>query len=254
MPEVILSDPMPPLFDEISGGRFSVLPIDAADETQLATAIGIVAYSHPTIDGHLMDRCPAVKVVSNHGVGVDHIDVVAAESRNIPVGNTPGCLDASTADMTMALILSVARNVVRGDRYARSSGFTFYDPAILVGQEVTGTTLGIIGMGRIGQEVARRALAFDMQVKYFNRNRRRDVESSLGVEFAPMNDLLQMSDFVSLNCPLTPATTGSARTARFRFAFSAWKPPRRRRVSMSWSKTAARCWFCISPTFALATN
>lgn len=206
--EVILSDPMPSLFQELAGDRFTVRPLEEASEPDRQAAVAIVAYSHPNVDGTVMDSCPRLKVISNHGVGVDHIDVEAATERNIPVGNTPGCLDASTADMTMALILSVARNVVTGDHFARGPKFTHYDPSILIGQEVTGSTLGIVGMGRIGTEVARRARAFDMKILYHNRSRRPDVEADLGVEYCSLHNLLATSDFVSLNCPLTESTTG----------------------------------------------
>lgn len=208
MKPVVLADPMPSLFSEITGGRYDVRPLEEATEEDCNAAVAIVAYSHPTVDGAMLDRCPNVKVVSNHGVGVDHIDVAAASERNTPVGNTPGCLDASTADMTLALIMSVARNVVIGDRFARSQAFTHYDPSLMIGQEVTGSTLGIIGMGRIGAEVARRAKAFDMRVLYFNRNRRPELETALNVKFAPFEELLRESDFVSLNCPLTESTQG----------------------------------------------
>lgn len=208
MKPVVLADPMPSLFDDVSGGKYEVRPLEDAADDDCAAAQAIVAYSHPAVDGRLLDRCPAVKVVSNHGVGVDHIDVAAAATRGIPVGNTPGCLDASTADMTMALIISVARNVVVGDHFARSAEFTHYDPSLLIGQEVTGSTLGIVGMGRIGAEVARRARAFDMRILYFNRNRRPEVEASLEVHYASLEQLLSESDFVTLNCPLTDETQG----------------------------------------------
>ena len=215
MNEVILADPMPELFDELSNGRFEVRPLERASDEDCAQAVAIVAYSHPTVDGPLLDRCPKVKIVSNHGVGVDHIDVAAAQQRSVLVGNTPGCLDAATADMTLALMLSVARNVVIGDHFARSSEFTHYDPSILIGQEVTGSTLGIVGMGRIGIEVARRASAFDMKILYHNRNRRPDIEDSLGVQFASLKHLLGKSDFVTLNCPLTAQTQGLIGAAEF---------------------------------------
>ena len=215
MSEVILADTMPALFDELSQGRFEVRPLEPASDVDCAEAVAVVAYSHPIVDGPLLDRCPRVKIVSNHGVGVDHIDVAAAQQRGVRVGNTPGCLDAATADMTMALILSVARNIVIGDRFARSSEFTHYDPSILIGQEVTGSTLGIVGMGRIGVEVARRARAFDMTIFYHNRNRRPDIEDSLGVQFATLNDLLGAADFVTLNCPLTVETHGLIGPAEF---------------------------------------
>ena len=139
-PVPVMADAMPPLFHELLGDRYEVLPWDTrADSETLKRSVGIITYSHPTVDGPLLDRMPNLRVVSNHGVGVDHIDVAAAEQRGIPVGNTPGCLDASTADLTMALILATARNVVIGDRYARSPEFIHYDPSILIGSEVSDT-------------------------------------------------------------------------------------------------------------------
>ncbi len=208
MSEIILADPMPSLFGGVSEDRFDVRPLDPAADTDCERAIGIVAYSHPIIDGAVLDRCPNVRIISNHGVGVDHIDVAVAAERGIPVGNTPGCLDASTADMTMALMLSIARNVVVGDQFARSFDFTHYDPALFIGQEVTGSTVGIVGMGRIGTQVAKRAKAFGMRVLYHNRNPRPETEESTGAIFASFEDLLSQSDFVSLNCPLTDETHG----------------------------------------------
>lgn len=210
MPRIpVMGDGLPPALVELLGPEIEVLPWDESPRSPaLARAVGIITYGHPLVDGPLMDRAPHLKVISNHGVGVDHIDVAAAEARRIPVGNTPGCLDAATADMTMALILAAARNIVVGDRFARGPEFTHYDPAILIGQEVTGSTLGIVGLGRIGRQVAKRARAFDMRVLYHNRNRNATAEHELGVTYATLDLLLTESDFVSLNCPLTPATTG----------------------------------------------
>ncbi len=208
MRPVILSDPLPPLFEELARGRFDVQPLDSHATDIRDDVTGIVTYGHPAINGKVLDRFPKLRVVSNHGVGVDHIDVAAATQRGIPVGNTPGCLDAATADMTMALMLAVARNVVIGDRFARGPEFTHHDPSLLIGQEVSGSTLGIIGLGRIGTEVARRAKGFDMRIVYHNRNRRPDLEKQFGLEFRTLGDLLRESDFVTLNCPLTPETTG----------------------------------------------
>ncbi len=207
--QAILGDNLPPRLIEMMGGDFDIVQwSDDPDDASLARCVGLIAFSHPTADGPLMDRMPSLKIISNHGVGVDHIDVAAAKTRGIPVGNTPGCLDASTADMTMALLLSVARNVLVGDRFARGPDFTFHDPSILIGQEVTGSTLGIVGMGRIGTQVARRARGFEMTILYHNRNRRPELESELGVRYAGFDELLGESDFVSLNCPLTTETTG----------------------------------------------
>jgi glyoxylate reductase len=207
--QVILGDNLPPQLIEMMGNNCEVVEWNGnLDDAALSRCVGLIAFSHPTADGPLMDRMPNLKIISNHGVGVDHIDVAAATKRNIPVGNTPGCLDASTADMTMALLLSVARNVLVGDRFARGPEFTFHDPSILIGQEVTGSTLGIVGMGRIGTQVARRAKGFEMKILYHNRNRCPELESELGVQYVDFNELLSESDFVSLNCPLTTETTG----------------------------------------------
>jgi glyoxylate reductase len=192
---------------ELLGERFEIVPLSNATSTDDYRRVeGVITYGHPSVKGDLLDRCPLLKVISNHGVGVDHIDLAAAAERNIPVGNTPGCLDRSTADMTMALILSVARNIVVGDRFARSREFTHYDPRILIGQEVSGSVLGIVGMGRIGKEVARRANAFEMRILYHNRHRDEAAERELGVRYADLEELLAESDFVTLNCPLTRQT------------------------------------------------
>lgn len=168
---------------------------------------GMYTYTHPIVNGEVLDRLPSLKVISNFGVGVDHIDLEAAAARRIPVGNTPGAVDGATADLTMAILLGSARNIVPGDKHAHSPQFTHYDPGQLLGLEVFGSTLGIVGMGRIGQQVAKRAKAFDMRVIYYNRRRNFEAERALGVEYATLEDLLAASHFVTLNVPLTPETT-----------------------------------------------
>jgi glyoxylate reductase len=168
----------------------------------------VYTYGHPRVDGPLLDRLPGVRVISNYGVGVDHIVLADARQRGIPVGNTPGVLDGATADLGFALLLASARRLVEGDRYARSPEFTVYDPGYMLGREVHSQTLGIVGLGRIGRQVARRALGFDMRVLYFNRKRRPEVEAELGVQYASFSDLLAGSDYVMLTCPLTPETRG----------------------------------------------
>jgi len=204
----VMADGLPPLFRELLDSDIEVLEWDdSANSVALSRAVAFITYGHPHVDGPLMDRAPNLKVVSNHGVGVDHVDCDAAKARGIPVGNTPGCLDGSTADMTLALILATARNVVVGDKFARSPEFTHYDPSVLIGYEVTGSTLGIVGLGRIGKQVARRALAFDMRIVYHNRRRDEAAERELGVAYRSLDDLLAESDFVTLNCPLTAETT-----------------------------------------------
>ena len=203
----VMGDGLPPQLIELLGPAIEVLEWDDGPQSEaLKRAVAFITYGHPHVDGPLMDRAPNLKVVSNHGVGVDHIDCDAARQRGIAVGNTPGCLDASTADMTFALLLAAARNVVIGDTFARSPEFTHYDPSMLIGYEVTGSTLGIVGLGRIGKQVARRARAFDMRVVYHNRRRDAEAERELGVTFLPLDELLAASDFVTLNCPLTAET------------------------------------------------
>ena len=212
----IMADGLPEMFLEALGDRYEVLDWDPSQGSDaLARSVAVISYAHPLADGELMDRMPNLVMISNHGVGVDHIDLVAAQDRDIPVGNTPGCLDAATADMTMALVMAVGRNLRIGDLYARGSEFLHYDPSILIGQEITGSTLGIIGMGRIGKEVARRAAGFDMTVLYHNRNRDEAAEAELGVRFATRDELLATSDFVALNCPLSDETTGMIGPAEF---------------------------------------
>ena len=175
-------------------------------DDQFARAQGLLTYGHPIIDGAFMDRMPNLKVISNFGVGVDHIDLSAAKQRGIPVGNTPNMLDGATADMTFAMLMAAARNIVIGDRFARNAAFTHYDPRILIGYEVHGTTLGIIGMGNIGRQVARRASGFDMHILYHNRKPDPKAEAELGATYASLDDLLAQSDFVTLNVPLTDET------------------------------------------------
>ena len=178
------------------------------DAAALQAAEGFLVYGHPKVTAAVMDSMPNLRVISNFGVGVDHIDLDAAKARGIPVGNTPGFVDGATADMTFALLMAAARNLVVGDHYARGPEFTAYDVNLWHGQEVFGSTLGIIGMGRIGKQVARRAAGFDMKVLYHNRKRDPEAEAELGVTYATLPDLLQQADHITLNVPLTDETRG----------------------------------------------
>ena len=167
---------------------------------------GIYAYSHDHVTGALMEQLPNLKVVSCYAVGVDHIDLEGARRLGIPVGHTPGVLDDTTADMTFALLMAAARNLVQGDRYARGPEYTRFDCKVLVGQDVSGQTLGIVGLGRIGYQVARRAAGFDMPIIYHNRTRNEKAESELGATYVSLEELLSTADFVTLNMPLTDET------------------------------------------------
>jgi len=208
LPRVMADGPLAPIVLELLAGEVEWLPWEAEGSTARNDVAAIYTYGHPRVDGALLDRFPELRVVSNYGVGVDHIDLRAAAERKIPVGNTPGILDGATADMGFALLLSAARRVVTGDHYARSPEFLRYDPGYMLGREVHSSTLGIIGMGRIGRQVARRGLGFDMRVQYYNRNRRPEVEAELDVRYASLDELLRTSDYVMLCCPLTDETRG----------------------------------------------
>ena len=180
--------------------------IKNSSKMDLKKVEGLYLYGHPIVNGPLMDCLPNLKVVSNFGVGIDHVDVKAACERGIAVGNTPGAVEGATADMTMALLLAAARNIVLGDNFARSNEFLHYDPSRFVGHEVHRSTLGIIGLGRIGTEVARRAKGFDMKILYYNRRRNAKIEEELEVEYASLDELLHRAHFVTLNVPMTQKT------------------------------------------------
>ena len=158
------------------------------------------------IDSEIIDAGRHLRVIANYAVGYDNIDVEAATRRRVMVTNTPGVLTDTTADMTWCLLLAVARRVVEADRYVRSGKFEGWEPMLLLGSDVHGKVLGIVGMGRIGRAVARRAKGFGMNIVYYSRSRVSSIESELGVRYMDLNRLLQISDFVSLHTPLTPET------------------------------------------------
>jgi len=168
---------------------------------------GLLCMITDRIDGEVLDGAPNLKMIANLAVGYDNIDVADATVRGIPVSNTPGVLTDATADITFALILATARRVVEGDRKTRAGEFRFWAPLHFLGREVSGKTLGIIGLGRIGRAVARRAKGFDMQILYHSRQRLEAFEENeLGVSYADFNGLLEQSDFVSLHVPLSDGT------------------------------------------------
>jgi glyoxylate reductase len=159
------------------------------------------------VSERVLEGCPRLKVVANCAVGTDNIDLEAARRLGIAVTNTPDVLNEATADLTWALILGVARRTAEGDRLLRRRRFRGWKPDFLLGVDLGGKTLGIVGMGRIGRAVARRAAAFGMRVIYSQRTRLPvSVEDALGARFFGLDDLLARSDVVSLHCPLTDAT------------------------------------------------
>lgn len=168
-----------------------------ARQSLLRDAEAILSLLTERIDAQVMDAAPSLRVVANMAVGFDNIDVAEATRRGILVCNTPGVLTETTADFTWALLLAAARRVVEGDRLTRTGGFHAWGPLMLLGQDLWGSTLGIVGYGRIGQAVARRAAGFGMEVLH---------ASPSSPTAMPLDDLLARSDFVSLHCRLDAST------------------------------------------------
>ena len=171
-------------------------------------ADGVVTMLSDRIDTAAIGKLPKLKVISNMAVGYDNIDIKAATARGIVVGYTPGVLTETTADLAFALMVAAARRIVEADNYTRQGKWKTWGPMTLQGQDIYNATLGIIGLGRIGAAVARRARGFDMKVLYFSRTRRSsEEEKELGVEYVPeVSELLSKSDFISINVPLTSET------------------------------------------------
>lgn len=183
------------------------------------TADGILSHPASRFDRELLERAPRLKVISNIAVGYDNVDVAACTERGVVVCNTPGVLTDATADLTLALMLAVSRRVAEADRFTRSGAWQYWTPTLLLGQDLTEATVGIVGLGRIGLEVARRVKAFRSRILYHNRRRRPEVEAELGATYVSLPELLEQSDFVSLHVPANAETTkliGVAELARMK--------------------------------------
>jgi lactate dehydrogenase-like 2-hydroxyacid dehydrogenase len=154
---------------------------------------------------HLPDR---VKIIANHSVGVDHCDLAALKTKGVVVTNTPDVLSDATAEIAMLLLLGAARRASEGDQLVRTGNWAHWSPSFMVGTQVTGKRIGIVGMGRVGQVMAKRARGFDMEVHYFNRNRLPTEREEGGIYHPDIDSLLAVSDFLSLHCPATPEMTG----------------------------------------------
>lgn len=158
------------------------------------------------IDEELLTRAKKLRIAANMAVGYDNIDLPACKRRDIWVTNTPDVLTEATADLAFALLMATGRRLIEADRYVRNGEWSSWSPSLMAGQNVYGATLGIIGMGRIGEAVARRAKGFGMRIVYCNRNRKEQAEAETGAEWASLETLLRESDYVVLLTPLTEET------------------------------------------------
>ena len=174
----------------------------------LAEAEGLFTLLTDRVDEALLGQAPRLRVVSNMAVGVDNIDLAACTRRGLPVGNTPGVLTESTADMTMALLLSAARRLPEASADAKAGRWTTWSPTGWLGADLNGATLGIVGMGKIGAAVAARAQGFGLRIIYASRSAHPEVEARLSAIRVTLETLLRESDFVSLHVPLTAETRG----------------------------------------------
>ena len=172
----------------------------------LAEAEGLICLLTDNIDAGLLQEAPNLRAISTMAVGYDHIDIEAATANGVLVTHTPGVLTETTADFAFALLLSAARRLPEGERAVREGRWSSWSPSFLLGRDVHGATLGIVGLGEIGLAVARRARGFDMRVLYHSRTRKPAAEEELGCVYVGFDELLDESDFVSVHLPLTPET------------------------------------------------
>lgn len=182
-------------------------PIPPATLRERITGLdGLLCMLTDRIDGDLLDCAPSLRVVSQMAVGYDNIDVPACKSRGVLVGNTPGVLTETTADLTFGLILATSRRMIESEQFLRRGEWKTWGPLLLVGQDVHHATIGIVGMGRIGYEVARRAAGFQMRILYTGNRNHEEAERNFGAERVSLETLLKESDFVSLHTPLNAQT------------------------------------------------
>ncbi|MFP4231245.1 MAG: 2-hydroxyacid dehydrogenase [Spirochaetaceae bacterium] len=173
---------------------------------ELADAEGLVPLLADPVDRELLENAPKLRVIGNYAVGYNNIDLEAARERNISVCNTPHVLTEATAELGFALIMAVARRIPDADRYTRETGYVAWTPTLYLGKELAGSTVGIFGMGRIGQALGKRARGFDMRVIYHKRSRDRHAELMLPAEYRDFDRMLEEADTVVVTAPLTAET------------------------------------------------
>jgi glyoxylate reductase len=182
---------------------------------ELAEADGVFSLLTDRIDAEVMAAAPRLKVISNFAVGFDNVDIPAATKRGIVVTHTPDVLTETVADFTVCLMLAAARRLVEADRYTRDGKWKTWEPLLLAGQDIHHATLGLIGLGRIGAAVARRAQGFGMRVVYYDVVRREDLERSLSITHRSLDDVLRDSDVISVHVPLSEQTRHLIGRAQF---------------------------------------
>ncbi|RWZ54884.1 D-glycerate dehydrogenase [Halobacillus fulvus] len=167
---------------------------------------GVVTMLSDKIDEQLLGQAPSLKIVCNLAVGYDNIDLDAAQKHGVTVTNTPDVLTDTTADLTFGLLMATARRLVEANQYIKDGKWNHWSPLLLAGKDIHHKTIGIVGMGRIGEAVAKRATGFEMEILYHNRSRKQDAERNLGATYVEMDELLERSDFVVCMTPLTDET------------------------------------------------
>ncbi len=175
-------------------------------KTMIRDCDGVITLLSDTMDKEIIDAAPNLKVIANYAVGYNNIDIEYATHRGIRVTNTPDVLTPATADLAWALLMAVSKRIIEADAFVRAGKFKGWAPELFLGHDVTGKTLGIIGAGRIGQAVGRRAKGFEMTLLYYSRSPKPNFEAETGARRVSLEVLLQSSDFVSLHCPLTEET------------------------------------------------
>lgn len=190
------------------------VPRDVLEE-KMGEIDGLFCLLTETIDEEILSKATKLKVISNMAVGYNNIDIEAASKKGIMVTNTPGVLTETTADLTFALLMATARRITEASAFLRDGQWQTWSPMQLTGQDIYQSTIGIIGLGRIGEALARRAKGFNMNILYHSRNRKLQAEEELGLHFGSLEDLLRKSDFVCIMTPYTTETHNMIRKEHF---------------------------------------
>jgi phosphoglycerate dehydrogenase-like enzyme len=210
-PSALLLHPLPPDWLSSLDGRVRLV-VNAEGDTEIHHKIfdvdGVLSLLTDRIDDEFLDRTPNLRVVSNMAAGVDNIDLQACTKRKIPVGNTPGAMTEATADLTFALLLAAARKLPESSRDALEGRWHTWTPTGWLGADLNGSTLGIVGLGKIGKAVAKRAKGFGIKTIYWEPERKIEEEYELEVRYVPFEELVKTSDFITLHCPLNDSTRG----------------------------------------------